>query len=72
MKRVLLFIGIIMITVSILSLMYAGLNLFGYYRVLDGSAQLYNRLHQRMIIFLVIGIILAVTAAACFLIRSGI
>ena len=46
------------------------MNLFGYYHVLDGSTELYHRLHHRGIVFLVGGIVLAVIAAACFLIRT--
>ena len=69
MKRMLLIVGITLTIASVLSLLYAALNLFGYYHVLDGSAELYSRLHQRMIVFGLIGIVLAVLGAVCFIIR---
>ena len=70
MKKVLLIIGIILVVLSISSLLLGAVNLFGYYHVLDGSTELYHRLHNRGIVFLVGGIVLAVIGAACFLIRS--
>ena len=70
MKKMLLIVGIILIIACVLSLLYAALNLFGYYHVLDGSGELYSRLHQRMIIFGLIGIVLAVLGTLCFIFRS--
>ena len=70
MKKMLLIVGIILIIACLLSLLYAALNLFGYYHVLDGSGELYSRLHQRMIIFGLIGIVLAVLGTLCFIFRS--
>ena len=70
MKKKLLIVGIILIIACLLSLLYAALNLFGYYHVLDGSAKLYSRLHQRMITFGFIGIVLAVLGTLCFIFRS--
>jgi len=72
MKNLLLIFGIMSMIVCVLSLLFAALNLFGYYHVLDGTAELYIRLHQRMIIFLVIGIVLALIGIVCFIIRSKI
>ena len=69
-KKLLLVLGIVIIVVSILALLFALLNLLGYYRVLDGSAELYGRLHRNMIVFLIVGIVLAAIGAACFVIRS--
>ena len=69
MKKMLLIAGIILIIASVLSLLYAALNLFGYYHVLDGSAGLYSSLHRRMITFGLIGIVLAVLGTVCFIIR---
>ena len=69
MKRMLLIAGITLTIASVLSLLFAALNLFGYYHVLDGSAELYSRLYQRMIVFGLIGIVLAVLGAVCFIIR---
>ena len=72
MKKALLIVGIVILAVGVLSLAYAGLNCWMYYSVLDGSSSLYARLHQRMTIFLVIGIVLGLAAAACFVVRSKI
>lgn len=69
MKKTLLVIGIVLIVLGVLSLMYAALNLFVYYNALDGSASLYSRLHQRIIIFFVIGIILVVAGIICIIAR---
>ena len=44
----LVIVGIILIIACVLSLLYAALNLFVYYHALDGSAELYSRLHQRV------------------------
>ena len=66
----LLIVGIILIIACVLSLLYAALNQFGYYHVLDGSGELYSMLHQRMIIFGLIGIVLAVLGTLCFIFRS--
>ena len=71
MKKILLVIGIVAIVACILALAYAALNIFGYYRVLDGSAELYARLHQRAIIFLIVGIVLAVIGIVCMIVRRG-
>ena len=72
MKKVLLIVGIINMIVCVLSLLFAALNLFGYYHVLDGTAELYIRLHRRMIIFFVIGIVFAVIGIVSFIIRTKI
>ena len=69
MKKMLLIAGIILIVASVLSLLYAALNLFGYYHVLDGSADLYRSIHWRMITFGLSGIVLAVLGTVCFIIR---
>ena len=65
----LLIAGIILIIAGVLSLLYAALNLFGYYHVLDGSADLYSRMYRRVITFGLSGIVLAVLGTACFIIR---
>ena len=70
MKKLLLVVGIVSIIACILFLLFAVLSLLGYYNVLDGSAELYNRLHQRMIISFLVGIVLAVIGTVCFIIRS--
>ena len=72
MKKTLLVIGIIAIVLAFLSLAYSGLNLFLYYKTLDGSSGLYSRFHNGSIVFLIIGIILAVTGVACLIVRKKV
>lgn len=69
MKKLLLIIGIMSLIASVLSLLFAAFNYFGYYHLLDGSADLYVRLHQRMIAFFIIGIVLAIIGIICIIIR---
>ncbi len=69
MKKTLLIVGIICIIVCVISLLLAALSWTGYYHLMDGSADQYTRLHRRMIVFSVVGIILAVIGAACLVIR---
>lgn len=72
MKKVLLIFGIVIISAGVLSLMFAGLNMFAYNGTLDGSAELYGAMQRRMIIFGVVGIVLAIIGTACIIIRSKI
>ena len=72
MKKTLLIAGIILMVLALLSLLYGGLNMFGYYHVLDGSSSLYHRLHSRMILFFIIAAVLALIGTACLIIRSRI
>ncbi len=69
MKKLLSIAGIVSLVAGALSLMYSALNWYGYYHVLDGSAELYNRLHQRMTVFLIVGIILAIAGGICLFLR---
>ena len=69
MKDLLLIVGIAVIIACVLSLLYAMLNQHGYRHLRDGSAELYARLHRRMVLYYVIGVVLAVIGAACFVIR---
>lgn len=70
MKKWLLIVGIILIVASVVSLLFAALQLFGYYHVLDGSAALYARLHQRATVFFIAGGLLALGAVACLVLRA--
>ena len=70
MKKLLLIAGIMCLIVCVLSLLISALSWFGYYHVLDGSAELYFRLHRRMIIFLVIGLTLAVAGTGSLILRA--
>lgn len=69
MRKALLIIGIILIIACVLSLIYAALNLHGYHNIYDGSPELYDKLHRRVIIFSITGAALALTGAACIVFR---
>ncbi len=69
MKKLFLIAGIVLLVAGILSLAFAALQLFGYHRVLDGSPALYHRLHQRMILFFVLGAALTAAGAGCILLH---
>ena len=70
MKSFLLIPGIVLITIGVASLLFSLLQGYGYYHLLDGDAQLYSRLHGRMIVFLVVGILLVVSGALCIIFRK--
>lgn len=72
MKKMLLIIGIIIFVVCIVVLLFAALNLYGYHHVLDGSAELYNRLHRRANTYLMVGIVLAIIGTLCFIFQFKI
>ena len=69
-RKLLLIIGIILVVICAFTLLFSILNFYGYYHVLDGSSELYLRLHRRGIIFLIIGIILLILGILCFIMRS--
>ena len=69
MKKFLLIIGILIIIVGVIALLFSALQGYGYYHLLDGDADMYIRLHRRMILFFVIGIILVVIGVSCIIIR---
>ena len=70
MKRLLLILGIVIIIVGMIALLFSALQRHVYYHLLDGDAELYSRLHRRMIISFVVGIVLTVIGAVCIIIRS--
>ena len=72
MKKALLIIGIIILVAGVTALLLALFFRWTYYGVLDGSQALYDRLHRRMVISLVAGIILAVIGTACLIVRSKV
>lgn len=72
MKKILLIVGILSIILCIFFLLFALLNMHGYYNLFDGSAGLYSKLHRRMIVFLIAGIVLAIVGTVCIIIRSKI
>ncbi|MBR0159334.1 MAG: hypothetical protein IJM24_09685 [Clostridia bacterium] len=69
MKVFLLIIGIVCITGCVLSFLMSAFSQYSYKHVLDGSAELYARLHRRAVIFLISGIALTILGAACLVIR---
>ena len=68
MKKWLLIIGIVVLAAGFLFLLGSAFNRFGYYNLMDGSADLYILLHQRMIVCFIIGIALTVIGAGCLVI----
>ncbi|MBR5059791.1 MAG: hypothetical protein IKX06_03355 [Clostridia bacterium] len=65
MKKAMLIVGIVLIAACIISLLISAFNSYVYHNVLDGSQELYDKIHQRMIVFLGTGIALAVIGAGC-------
>lgn len=72
MKKILLVVGIICLIACVLAFVFFAFSCFGYYHVLDGSAELFARLHRRMIVSFVIGIVFAVLGIAGLVIRTKI
>ena len=70
MKKLLFIVGFIGLITGVLSLLLSAFFRHGYYNVLDGSGDLYASLHQRMIVFFVVGIILAAVGIASMVIRA--
>ena len=70
MHKVLFILGIVCIVISVIALLYAALQRFAYYHTLDGSSDMYARMHLHMIVSFIICIIFAIAAIACFVIRS--
>lgn len=69
MKKALWIVGVVSLVACALCLAFAALNLFGYHNVLDGSAELYGRLHQRSVVYLIAGLALGAVGTACMVIR---
>ena len=70
MHKVLFILGIVCIVIAVIALLYAALQRFGYYHVLDGDSDMYARMHLHMIVSFVIGIVFAIAAVVCFVIRA--
>ncbi|MBO4870111.1 MAG: hypothetical protein J5585_10415 [Clostridia bacterium] len=70
MKTFLLITGIVVMIACVLSLLFAALNLFGYYHTQDGSAELYARMHRRATVFFIVGAVLAVVAVVFLIVRG--
>lgn len=72
MKKLLLVVGAVSMIACVIFLLLALLNLLGYYHVLDGSAELYNKLHRRMIACFASGAVFAAIGAVCIIVRAKI
>ena len=70
MNKVWLILGIVIIMMGVAALLFSALQGYGYYHLLDGDADLYTRLHRRMIVFLVVGILFVVMGAWCIIFRK--
>ena len=70
MKKLLFIVGFIGLITGVLSLLLSAFFRHGYYNVLDGSGDLYASLHQRMIVFFVVGVILVAVGIASMVIRA--
>ena len=69
MKKNLLIAGIVILIAGVLSLSLAALFMFTHRNTYDGSPEFYSRLHQRTLVFFVIGAVLAVAGIVCITIR---
>ncbi len=69
MKKLLLIFGILILISGAIALVFSALQGYGYFHLLDGDADLYIRLHRRMILFFVIGIVLSSLGILCMIIR---
>ena len=72
MRKILLIAGIIVFVACAIAVLAAIFFNYMYMHVLDGSTELYARLHSRAIISLVVGIVLAVIGIVCFIVRSKV
>ena len=70
LKKLLLIAGVVIIVAGVIALIFSALQRYGYYHLLDGDADLYLRLHWRMIISFVIGIVLVAIGAVCLIIHA--
>ncbi len=70
MKKSLLVFGILLLIAAVLSFALAALNLFAYRHVMDGSPELFDRLHQRAVLFIVLGAVLALSGTVCLIVRA--
>ena len=70
MKKLLLITGVIVLAACAISLLSGVWNLYAYRHVLDGSAALYGRLHQRMTVSFTAGGILAAIGAVCLIVQA--
>ena len=70
MKVFFLIIAIALVAASLFCLVFAALNQVMYRSTMDAKPEYYDRLHRNVVIFVTLGVMIAVLAAACFFIRS--
>lgn len=68
MKKLFGIIGLIALVSGVLSLLLSLFYRWGYYHLMDGSAHQYTMLRERMLLFLIIGIVLGVAGLICMVI----
>jgi uncharacterized membrane protein HdeD (DUF308 family) len=68
--RLFLFLGIVLIAAAVLALLFAWLNRFAFYHLMDGSSAQYAGFHHRMIVSFAAGIVLALAGAVCLRMRA--
>jgi hypothetical protein len=66
----LLIFGILLLVAAVLSFALAALNFYAYRHVMDGSPELFDRMHQRAVLFLVLGAVLALSGTVCMIVRA--
>ena len=69
MKNLIVMIGIILLTAGIVCLIAAGLKIYGYYHILDGTPRLFGMLRRQAVILACAGLFL--TAAGAATVRTG-
>ena len=72
MKTCLLVSGIVCLVAAAFALLFAFLNIYMYYNLLDGSSGQYAKIHKRAVVFLIVGIIAAAAGTACIIIQTKI
>ncbi|MBR6007136.1 MAG: hypothetical protein IK064_05855 [Clostridia bacterium] len=70
MKKMIMIIGVILLIASVVCLLYAVMNRYVFYHVLDASAEKLDMLHHRMVVSLTVGLVLAAAGAACVVIYT--
>lgn len=70
MKKALFFAGIILIIAGVLFLLLGGLFRYSFYHTMDGSNELYKRLHSRAVFFLATGAATEVCGIAALAVRN--
>ena len=69
MKKVLLTIGITLVVLGVIALLWALINGYMLNHVMDGSADLYERLRNRMRISMLVGIAAELVGIVCLVLR---